>query len=137
MLKLFILGISFIILVGCNNSTSEPLQHDINKASSSSSLNSSSGSFNSSNDGSIVLSSSVEEVNSSLLIEGLILDKFLDTPIRIIDNASDLNVLYSDLNIQKNENQSIIIVFLSIFSAYLIVDKEPLDTTPSGINDTT
>jgi len=34
----------------------------------------------------------------------IILDDFLDTPIRILDNEEDLNLLYTDLNISKNSD---------------------------------
>jgi len=96
MFKLFLLVVCTIIFIGCNNTTSESSEDNVSVSSSSLDSISSSSSVSS--------SISFDESNDSLTIQGIILNELLETPIRIIDNESDLNTLYSDLNIEKNEN---------------------------------
>jgi len=93
MFKLFLLVVGIISFIGCNNTTGKSLESNVSVSSSSMDSISSSSSVSS--------SISFDESNDSLTVQGIILNELLETPIQIIDNESDLNTLYSDLNIEK------------------------------------
>jgi len=93
--------IGFIVIVltvfiGCNSS-SDISSSSINSTSSSENSISSSSSSNSST------SSSLGEITLGTT-QGILLNEFIDTPIQIIDNEEDLNQLYSDLNVTRDED---------------------------------